>query len=165
MKIKLNDVFHFRYHPTGEQGWDSRTHCFEGLLIARKDNDGNLQLVDTYWGINDTSGRVFNPSEIDKKGILTFYCNFNDIEAIDYYEKNYYDDKDIFWLHRQKACVPSCEYYYKKKGATRSKTKMLEVINEKIREAKRKANSYIEDIARYSETKAKIEKDDLSVYL
>jgi len=164
-EIKENDVFHFRYPPQGQQGFDSRTHCFEGLLVARKDKEGGLFLQDTYWGLTDNGGKSFLLNEAQKQGTLTFYCNLDEIEVIPPYDRKYYDDADIFVLHSQNACVPSCKYYYKRKGAGRSKSQMLETVNKQIKDAKRKAQSLIEDVSRFSEIKAKIEGGDLTVYL
>lgn len=133
-------------------------HYFDGQLIARKNREGKFYLQDTYWGSGDTT---FTPKEASENGTLVFVCNLNETEKKgDAY--SYYDEKDIYNLSSQHGCYKDIRI---RKGAKRSKAKMFEVINEKINEARRKVHGYIEDIARYSETKTKIETGDLSVYL
>lgn len=166
MQIKVNDVFKFSYHPQEGQGWDSRTHCFEGLLIVRKNGKGEIRLEDTYWGISpDGHNQRFKPEEAEEKGVLTHYFNLDKVDPVSNYERKYYADEDLFFLSRQHACAESCRYTFIRKRAKRSQTKMLEGINKKIMEAKRKVESVVEDVASYSELKAKIEKGDLGVHI
>jgi vacuolar-type H+-ATPase subunit H len=50
-------------------------------------------------------------------------------------------------MHSQHACVESCRYFYLKKGAQKSKDKMIASLNEKIENERREirsANSAIE---------------------
>jgi len=158
MDIKENDFFHFRTTKVD-------SHCFEGLLMAMKYENGEIYLADTFWGIGNTSGKTFTIAQAEEKGELKFYCNLNDIEPISDVEANYYNDKDIFLLSRQHACVESCRYYYKRKGAQRSKEKMLQTITEKIDSAEREAKWLLNDVIRLTGIKAKIESGDTTVYI
>ena len=158
MDIKENDFFHFRSKKRS-------SHCFEGLLRAVKYENGEIMPCDTFWGINDGSGVILTIAEAETEGELKFYCNLNEIEKIPNHERDYYDDKDIFVLTRQHACSDSCIYSFIKKGAQRSKEKMLSTITEKIDEAQRKANCLLRDVEQLTEIKAKIEAGDTTVYL
>jgi len=158
MNIKENDFFHFRTTKVD-------SHCFEGLLMAVKNENGELFLADTFWGIGDTSGRTFTIAQAEEKGELKLYCNLDNIEKISRNESDYYDDKDIVMLSRQHACSENCRHYYKRKGSQRSKDKMLRTITEKIDTAVKEAKWLLNDVARLTEIKAKIEAGDTSVYL
>jgi hypothetical protein len=162
--IKAGDVFLFRYHPAKEQGWDSRKHCFEGILVA-KESDSGFTLHDTYWHLDGSNGRWFKPVEAIAAGTLTYYFNLNDVSKIREYDICYYDDHEVFCMHVQNACSANCRSYYLRKGAERSKGKMLSVVAEKIEEAEHKVASATRDIKRYTEMKSKIESGDLEVYL
>lgn len=156
--MKKNDVFKFRYSPRQEQGFDSRNHCFEGYLVAREGRAGNLVLVDTYWGIGG-DGRVLNEEQIEdevrKGGSFRFYFNLDDVEKIPNYQQQYFSDDDLFYLSEQHACMESCRFVFKRKGAERSKIKMVICLENELREvqhdidrATRKASDLIEKIAR-----------------
>lgn len=164
IELKENHVYHFYYHPLKEQGWDSRKHCFEGTLIAFKDGS-EIKLRDTYWGINDNTGRILTLEEAITKGQLTFYCDLSQIEKIEESDINYYDDSDIFHLSSQHACSSSCIVYYKRLGAKKSQQKMLQVIDGKIHEEKKSIERSVNNVANYSEIKARIKNNDLEVWL
>lgn len=161
--IKPGDVFLFHYHPSKEHGWDSRTHCFEGMLVVKEERTG-IVLCDTYWQNDGTNGRQFTPDRAMAEGVLRHYFNLNDVDSITEWKREYYDDHEIFCLHNQHSCSPSCRNYYVRKGAAKSKEKMMHVVAEKIEEANCKARSAARDIERYTEIKAKIESGDLEVY-
>ncbi len=134
-------------------------HCFDGQLIACKHGDG-LRLEDTYWNSGDN--RVFTLEEALRLGTLEFVCNLNDVEKSHKSDLKYYDNKDIFDLSYQHHCYES---YYRRKGAKRSKTKMLETVNKKLVEAQREAEYQMRKIEQLSATRTKIELDDLTVYI
>lgn len=129
--IKEGDIYKLHLYP--KDGCIDY-HCFEGLLIAKLDKNNQILLHDMYWNINGTGEfhKIFTPEKAEMSGKLEYYCNINDIEPIEPYETCYYDDKDIFLLTEQHACVPSCKHYFKSKNATRSKDKMLSVLNNRI---------------------------------
>jgi len=166
-QIRENDVFKFRYSPKKEQGWDSRTHCFEGYLVARKSDD-ELRLVDTYWGIKG-DGRVLSQEQIDEEvkngGSFEFYFNLDDVEAIPDYEERNYSRDDLFRISEQHACVPRCIFHFKRKGAERSQERMLEEVNEQIRKVKSEIESKTHRLEQLAGTRAKLEAGDTSVYI
>lgn len=168
-KIKPRDVFKFRYseeyRKEAEKRWYSGylSHCFEGTLVARE-YDGDIRLVDTFWGIGG-DGKSFSEKEAREIGELTFYVNLDDIEKMEEHQKDYYDSVDVFTITKQHACVPSCIAYFKKKGAKKSAAKMLEVINEKMREKRKDIQYDIDALERMSVQRAKIENGDTEAWL
>jgi len=165
MRIKVNDVFYFSYHPLKEQGYDGRRHCFEGLLVARKNSEGKIQLEDTYWGVGGSNSRVLKPEQAKVEGELKYYCNLDKIEEINLYDAKYYADKDLFMLHSQNACVDSCKYLYKTKGTKRSKEKMLSVVSDNIAIIKRKISGLANDLERETEKRVTIKSNNLDIYI
>ena len=167
--IKEGDVFKFHYsqeyRAEAEKKWYSGylSHCFEGILIARSTDTG-LRLVDTFWGIGG-DGKSFSEKDAREIGELTFYVNLDEIEKINERDTEYYDDKDIFRISNQHACVPSCVQYFKRKGAVKSATKMLEVINEKMRDKRKDIQYAIDSLERMAVEKAKIENGDTKAWL
>ena len=162
-KLKEYDIYRARWKV---REWaDQKDHCFEGLLVALKDNDNQIRFYDTYWGICNRSGKSFNPKEVQELFDIKFYCNLDELEEKSKYQTDYYDDDDIYYLHNQHACMESCRSYYVKKGTKKSKQKILSVINKKIIEAEHTIESAITDIERYSEKKIEVQNGDLSIYL
>lgn len=138
-KIKVKDVFHATWKDSSKSN-----HCFEGLLVAEQWDRG-IVLVDTYW---NSENKWFTPEQAEVQLNLTYYCNLDDYELKNVPNAGkYYDKGDYIYMHSQHACVESCRYFYLKKGAIKSKDKMIASLNEKIEEAKREissANSTIE---------------------
>lgn len=168
IQIKENDVFSFQYNEKELKDRFSPYHCFDGRLIAKKMQDGTIILLDTYWAskhdnfTRNSEGRTFTIESALQKGELKFICNLNDVEEIRDYEQGYYADEDLFNLSYQHHCY---KYFTKRKGAERSKEKMLKTINEKIEDAEHRLRSAERHILEYNETKVKIEGGDLMVYL
>lgn len=147
MKIKEKDIFNFQYNPRQEQGWDSRTHCFDGRFLAIKEDD-QILLVDTYWGYGDKQGRIFTQEKAEALGKLTFVANMEDLEKSDESCYSYYDDSDCFNLSYQHGCYKK---YAIKKGAVKSKEKMLQILKQQMQKAKRELESIghrIEDLSK-----------------
>lgn len=138
IELKIGDVyrFHFNEEQIKKESYNGALqNCFEGLLVA-KSLGSEIILVDTFWGINDSSNKTFTLEDAIKKGTLTYYCNLEDIEKIKKYELEDYEDIDLFSLSTQHACDERCIYYYKRKGAIKSPRKKIEVLNKKITEEK-----------------------------
>lgn len=159
IKLKIGDVYHFQwnqkeYDKTSWKG--SLQHCFEGLLIVMnypKWNDktekyeDKLMLIDTYWGVNRVdNNKAFTLDEAEEKGTLTYYVNLNEIEKVEKYNLDEYDDNDLFRLSDQHACSESCIYWYKKIGAVKSPEKKIGVLREKIIKEKSKIESSVRSI-------------------
>jgi len=157
------DVFRFQYNRPSEGGWDSHHHCFEGILIACEDNS-SIVLRDTYWYMNGRDGREFSVSEAESQGTLEYIGNMADLEQIPEWRVSYYSDEDIVRLSTQHACHPNCVKYYRRKGSEINQAKMLEVAENKLQEAKQKADSAIRDVQRMAEIKGRIISGDLNVY-
>lgn len=165
-EIRKNDVFKVWYKTNKEELYPgSLRHCFEGTLVAIEDDKEGLIFVDTYWGIGDRQGKEFTFSEMMQKFEVNYYCNLDDLEPSKEDVIKYYDNKDVYTISRQHACVPSCIYYFIRKGSSRSKDKMLSMVNEQIQKAKKEIEYAVREVEMLSEKKEKINSGDVNVYL
>jgi len=57
--------------------------------------------------------KFFTLEKAQERGTLKYYCNLDDLEKIEKYETDEYDDEDLFRLSDQHACVERCIYWYK----------------------------------------------------
>ena len=158
-KIREGDVFSFRYKPEIEKKKFYPYHCFDGQLIAKKNSKGEIYLEDTYW---TTGGRILTPEEAERLGVLTFKCNLRNVEKTHKEDLVYYDDKDIFDLSYQHR---SYEEHAVRKGAERSKSKMLDVVNGRIEEAEHEIVRLKGKIKNLKDARKKIKSGNLNVYL
>lgn len=160
--IKENDVFHATWK---QKEWgDQKDWCFEGLIVAKK-VDGKMMFIDTYWGVGREDNKKWDYTNFNKLFNFNYYCNLTDLEKIKSYDAEYYDDKDVFVLHDQHSCVESCRYYYIRKGSKRSKSKMLEVLEEKLSEAKRNVEYATRSVEEYATKKQQVEDGNLDIYI
>ena len=157
--IKEGDVFNVWYKERTYMD----DHCFEGLLIARKENN-DLIFKDTYWGLNSPNeGKRFTYTEMIKKLMVKYYCNINEIQSINSREFEFYKPEDRFMLYEQHACVESCKHYFIRKGSERDKRIIMDKLNEEIQDARRKLKYKIDEIIRLEINYEKVSNDDLSV--
>jgi len=160
--IKEKDVFHF--HP--KEYSEIANWCRENLFIAKKDDKGKIYFYDTYWGLGcGGDSHTYTFAEANELGKLEYYCNLNEVEVIGQHKIEYFDEKDIFRLHDQHACVESCNYYFVRKGAKRSKEKMLQVLNEKLEKAKHEIEWQVARVDEYSAKKKEVELGNLEIYI
>ena len=163
--INPGDVYKFRYSPKKEWGFDGRTWCFEGFLVA----DSDCTLIDTYWGIGNSSGRVMSAADIEREvvagGRFEFYFNLNDVDRISNYEDVYYANEDLFHVSEQHACLPGCRHTFKKRHAKRNRDKMLDVLREQSRLAKRDSELAIQRHARLEGDIHLLLAGDLSIHI
>jgi len=162
MKIKEGDVFYFHYKPEIEKKRFFAYERFDGQLIAKKYTDGSIYLQDTYWGPFYPSNRIFTPEEAEEEGTLEYRFNLNEVRIGHESDLEYYDDNDVFLFNYQHG-----EYrkVYVRKGAKRSKEKMLEVVNRKIKDKKREIKKSIGELTKLIERRLKIKMGDLNVYI
>ena len=153
-KLKKGDVYHFQWNEEEYQKDAYINHCFERVLVVRdvkvyndktKKYESKVRLVDTYWGISG-DGRKFTLEEANKKGTLVYYCNLNDLEPIEKYYLDDYADTDLFTISKQHACVESCIFWFKKKGAKKNPEKKIRVLQEKVNDREREISHAISDI-------------------
>lgn len=136
IELKENDVYRFEYNEEQYKKHESwfLNHCFDGQLVVKKNRDGELYLMDTYWGFADCGeNHRFTLEKALQKGNLEFICNLDDVISCSKYDYKYYDKKDIFDLSYQHHCY---EQYMRKKDAKRLKDVMLDYIYYKIKENK-----------------------------
>jgi len=159
--MKEKDVYRFEYNDEIIERAGGRHlayWAFDGILIAKKKDDG-LILVDTF---SLTDSTIMTVDEAEKKGKLTFLFNLNDVEEVRYYDHQYYDDNDVYILNMQHGYDTR---YYIKKGAKKSQKKMLESINDKIEETKRKINFLQDELKSLLDKKEKVESGKLDIYI
>ncbi len=123
-------------------------------------NGDELILMDTYW--ESGGSKYFTPEEAREKGVLTFRFNTADVEKANEDVGKYYSREDWFNFSYQHGCYPR---YVLKKGAKKLKDRMLETINEKLREAHSDLASAARRIEELAADRQKIESGDLRVYL
>lgn len=122
--FKINDVF--RWSFTEEEYARRRKNssdpywCCSNIGIIRKDEFG-YYLEDTYWG--SCSNKSYNLEDFDGKINLAFLGNLDDFEVCRKTDQAMYADVDILDLtHANGGGV------YLRKGAVKSKDKMIAVI-------------------------------------
>lgn len=160
MELKENDVYKLMPNERGEiANW-----CRENLLIVRKGEGEGLYFVDTYWSIDDlgrsssTHGKVYTLEEAQERGKLEFYCNLDDIESTKEHKTDYYDDKDVFLLTEQHGIIKN---WYLRKGAQKSKEKILSVLDRKINHADERIDSLKNEISWWYKQREKAESGNL----
>lgn len=153
--IREFDVYRFVYNEHTRAKMFEPHHCFDGQLVYRSG-----VLADTYWGfdVRGDTGRRFTPAEARAKGTLTFVCNLNDIEPIQEYVYEQYDEADRFNLCHQHGCYKK---FAIRRGATKSRVRQLAILDQRVKDAKREAASAMERafhcIERCQEQRRKLE--------
>lgn len=141
MNIKLGDVFFWSYK---EPGYDQFTYwCKDQKAVAVEGYDGNIVLVDIYWGgvFKRSVGQNDYVLDLDKAD-LEFICNINDIRVIREYEVR--DYVKVYNLSNQNGC---CKVFAVDKQAQVSNNALLKKYQEDLADAcyrKRSAESDIE---------------------
>jgi hypothetical protein len=159
MELKLNDVYRFIYNAEWSKKIFEPYWCFDGQLIV-KEHNGQLYLEDTYWGSSEN--KTFTLEDALRKGELTFICNLEDVEKIEKYNLDYYDDTDLFDLSHQHHCY---EAFYKKKNAMKSAIKMEKVLIEKIQSLEHDIEYKKSELQRCKEKLEKIKMGNIDIYI
>lgn len=164
--VRLGDVFKVSWK---EREWgDMKDWAFEGILLVAE-RKGETILYDIYWGLDydGSTGKKFTIDQANELFNIEFYFNFDQVEDKqrdkDVYK--YFDDEDIFVIHIQHSCSENCRCYYLKKGAVKSKAKMIKSIKESIEESERIIDRANNNIRYRNEQLAKVESGDLEVYI
>lgn len=165
MDIREGDVFRFSYSGEQRAKLFEPYHCFDGQLVAVIEG-GSIRLMDSYW-LHEFKprhdSRWFTEDDAMAKGELTFVCNLGDVQKVDKWQTQYYDDADVFDLSYQHRCYA---FHAIRKGASKSKGKMLQVIEEKLQAERRAIESANWTIERLTKEAKKIEEGRLEeVYL
>lgn len=155
--LKLNDYYNFRYNEAETKRIFEPYHCFDGKLIVKENYKKEFILVDTYWSSSDN--RTFTLERALNEGTLEFVCNLDDVEEIKQYDLIYYADEDLFNLSYQHGCY---KRYAKRKGAVRSREKMLRIIKERISEAEYKLRSAQNSIEQLNKVFEEVKEGDIN---
>jgi hypothetical protein len=124
IEFKEGDIYHWRY----KRDVESRILKFSCDAYWCKSCIGvvkNGLLSDTYWGYDKTT---WTPEEADQDLELTYVANFDDLEKKNESAKSYYEDADCVNLNHQNSTRGN---FYIRKGAKKSRNKMIAVAKEK----------------------------------
>lgn len=155
VKLRVNDVYSFRYNEAEVKKRFEPYHCFDGQLIV-KERNGKLILEDTYWGYG--YNRTFTLEKALQEGTLTYKCNLDEVEEIKKHELSYYADEDLFNLSHQHGCYSK---YAKRKDAQRNKEKMLAVLTQQIADERSKIEWAQRSLVSLNEKLQKLEEGDV----
>lgn len=149
--IKDGDIFRWRYKdekPEHRREW-GRYHCKSQIAVAK-----NGILIDTYWdGSPPSNSGVWTYEMAERDLALKLIGNFADLEQRPEYHAAYYDDADIVNLNHPNS---SRDNFYIRKGAQRSRDKMLAVLDERIADKARTIESAKNSLDRFAGMKADI---------
>lgn len=165
--FKVNDVFYFQYNEQEIKTRFEPRHCFDGQFIVKQRPNGEIYFIDTFWASKHNGfanmGDIRTKSVEDalRQGTLRFVCNLDDVEEIAEGEVKYYANEDVFDLSYQHGCY---KYFVKKKGAVRSKEKMIESIKLKIEDQTSKMRWAQREIEYLKEQLLKVEAGDTTIY-
>lgn len=153
--LREGDVYRWSYREPGDDRNYGRYHCCSRIAVVR---GGRLR--DTFWSYGG-DGRSFGLDDLPKLE-LTFLANMADLELVEEYRADYYDDSDIIDLNHSNSTRGN---FFLRKGAKRSASKMLTVAKKKLEQAdsaERMAKLRIKELRA---TIAKIEAGEIEIYL
>lgn len=148
--LKKGDIYRWTWRgPKGREcGRYDNYHCKS--QIAKFDGKN---LVDTFWACSPTDNSYLDPDDVD----LVLLGNTSEMTVLAD-QSEYYRPEDLVDMrHRNHSTAP----IYLKKGATRDKETMLELVRRKQRDAKHKIESAQFALSTLSENEEKIANDDL----
>lgn len=146
--IKDGDIFRWRYKnekPEHRREW-GRYHCRSQIAVAK---DG--WLADTFWGSRSDGTAMWPCDEAREILVLEKLGNLSEVEKRPEYEAMYYDDADIVDINHSNS---SRGNFYVRKGADRSRHKMIQIAAEKAAAAERERDSALSKIERYKQALA-----------
>lgn len=159
MKIKLNDVYRFRYSDEYNSNGKDNYWCFDGQLVVKEGRENTLILQDTYWS---SDSKTFSLEEALKKGSLKFICSMEDVIECQENDRKYYKPEDIFDL--------SCQHHYRKaiyrnKEARKDLGIMQESLEDMIGETEREIQYAKNSLEFLQEKLEKVKSGDMDVYI
>ncbi len=146
--LREGDVYRWHYREPGDNGQYGRYHCCSNIAVVNKHG----RLCDTFWSCGN-DGRSFGIDDLPRLE-LTFLANMADLDRHPEWQADYYDDADIVNLNHSNS---SRDNFYLRKGAKRSRAKMLETARYRLEKAESAKRSAEWDIARYTKAIADIE--------
>lgn len=153
------DIYRWNYtDPKTNNGQWGDYHCCSRIAIVHR---GRLR--DTYWqiGVSFSEGRSFGPDDLPRLQ-LTRLGNLADLHPAKEYEADYYDDADIVNLNHSNSTSGN---FYLRKGARRSREKMLEVARNNLARSTENERSAARLSEELREVISKLEADQLVLYI
>lgn len=157
-EIKKNDVFRFHH----KDGPFTKIHCFDGIFVVAETEEGDLWLVDTYWGIGNNNSKMFNLKHALKLGTLEPLGNLDDYHEILLKEEVYYADEDLMKLPIQSGQRTAL---YVKKGTGRSTEKMESMLLGFIEETTSDIERATSKLEHYKMLLGRVKAGDAEVYI
>lgn len=128
-QLREGDVYRWSYRdPKANSRPYGDYHCCSRVAIVHRG-----RLCDTYWmiGSSFSHGRSFGMDDLPALE-LKHLGNLSDLEKAPEYQSDYYDDADIIDLNHANSTRGN---FYLRKGAKRSRDKMLAVARQRFAEA------------------------------
>lgn len=137
--FREGDIFFWRYKETM---LDSPYWCKSRIAVVK-----GKRLYDTFWSLSaDSTQWDFDSAK--EHLILEYQGNFNDLEPMDSWLADYYDVSDVVNLNHSNSSKGN---YYRRKGAKRSKERVLDLLARERGKAEddiRSANWKLENLAK-----------------
>lgn len=157
--FREGDVYRWTFRdPDTDNRQYGSYHCCSRIAVVHR---GRLR--DTYWQIGDSfsEGRSFGVEDLPKLE-LTRLGNLSELLPAKEYEADYYDDADIVNLNHSNSTRGN---FYLRKGARRSREKMLEVARYNLERSTANERSAARLSEELRETISKLEADQLVLYI
>jgi hypothetical protein len=158
-KLQDGDIYRWSYRdPNTDTRQYGSYHCCSRIAIVHK---GRLR--DTFWKIGNSfsDGRSFGIEDLPKLE-LTRIANMAHLVPAKEYEADYYDDADIVDLNHSNSTRGN---FYLRKGARRSREKMLEVARRNLAKSEANERSAGRLSQELRETIDKLEADQMVFYI
>ncbi|RZN19498.1 hypothetical protein [Bradyrhizobium sp. Leo121] len=155
--MREGDIFRWSYrNPNASHGVYSGYHCCSRIAVFT-----NGLLRDTYWGLGCIDGRWFSGDAIRALD-LEFVGNFADLKPANEHMADYFDDADIVDLNHSNSTRGN---FYLRKGAVRSKAKMLEVARYRLDQSLSAERTAAWKSEQLRETIARIEAGETELFI
>lgn len=158
-KLNEGDIYRWSYRDPKADGRPYGSyHCCSCIAIV---NNGRLK--DTFWQIGKSFSdcRSFGVEDLPKLE-LTRIANLSDLIPAKEYDADYYDDSDIVDLNHSNHTSGN---FYLRKGATRSKEKMLKVARDNLARSTSNEQSAARLSGELREVISKLEADQMVFYI
>lgn len=157
--LNEGDIFRWNYRdPNTNNGNYGDYHCCSRIAIVK-----NGLLRDTFWQIGESfsDGRSFGIEALSKLE-LTRVANMSELVPAKEYEADYYDDADIVNLNHSNSTRGN---FYLRKGAVRSREKMLEAARNNLDRSTANERSAARLSEELREVISKLEADQMVFYI
>lgn len=149
-KLCLTGVYQCDPVASGLGKGESREYLYWGrnwIFRVQENSDGTYTMVDTYWS---SGGNSFVLTD-ENFGKFEFLFDLNDVEQVSQTAFYDYNEDDRWRVAMDSGGWQFPKGYFVKKGATKSKEKMLSRLNDELLSLRRQAEYIEREIARVKE--------------